>query len=853
MRLPAGATLGPYEVVAPLGAGGMGEVYRSRDVRLGRQVALKLLLADYAADDDRLRRFRLEAEAAGLLNHPNVVAVFDVGTHEGAPYVVSELLEGETLRQRLREGPLPPHKARDFALQVARGLAAAHDHGIVHRDLKPENVFVTRDGVVKLLDFGLAKLGGEGDPLAQDRASGGPGHGRSPASHPGIVLGTAAYMSPEQARGKPSDHRSDVFAFGSVLYEMVTGRAVFRGGSALETMSAVLREEPQWPAPSQPLADGLLGVARRCLEKDASRRFQSARDIAFHIEALEETTMAAPPVAAVRWRVLGVAAALALAAAAGYVAGARIAPSPSHALQRLTFRRGIVSAARFTPGAGSVVYSAEWDGGGGQLFVAAPGSPESRPLGIGPAQLLSVSSGGELAVLLKPRHVRGYVYAGTLARVPLAGGAPRELMTDVQSADWSPDASELALVRDADGYGRIEYPPGNVLYQTGGYPSHIRISPDGRSVAFVDHPLRSDGAGAVAVVDRGGRARALSSGWLSVAGLAWAPSGREVWFTATRVGTRRALWAVTLEGRERLLQDTVGALTLHDVSGGRVLLAGEQLRREIVSRTPGEAGERNLSWLDWSRSAHVSRDGARVLFSEQGDGGGRPPSVYSRGRDGSPAVRLGEGIANEFSPDGRWALVVQPGSPAQLELLPLGAGRPRRITDDEINHQWATWMPSGDAVVFSGNQKGHGVRLYQQPVGGGAPRPLTPEGVGIAWHPVSPDGTVVAGVGPDGRITLFPIDGGSPRPVAGAEPDERPFRFTPDGAALLVYREGALPAAVNAIHLASGRRQLLRRLMPQDAAGVTQIHPTFMAADGGSYVYSYRRVLSDLYLAEGLN
>jgi eukaryotic-like serine/threonine-protein kinase len=836
MRLPPGATLGPYEVVAPLGAGGMGEVYRSRDVRLGRQVALKLLLPDYAADDDRLRRFRLEAEAAGLLNHPNVVAVFDVGTHEGAPYVVSELLEGETLRQRLREGPVAPHKARDFALQIANGLVAAHDRGIVHRDLKPENVFLTRDGVVKLLDFGLAKLGADSDPL--------------PGSQPGVVLGTAAYMSPEQARGRASDHRSDVFAFGAVLYEMVTGRRAFRGGSALETMSAVLREEPPWPPSSLPLTDGLLAVARRCLEKNPSRRYPTARALVAQFAGLGEGVLP-PPVTATGRRTASVLAALALAAAAGYFAGAR-SPSPSSHLQRLTFRRGMVSAARFAPG-GSLVYSAEWEGQGGQLYAATAGSRESRPLGIGPAQLLSISSAGEMALLLNPRHVRGYVYAGTLARAPLAGGVPRELVADVQAADWSPDGSELAVARDVDGYGRIEFPPGNVLFQTGGYPSHIRVSPDGQRVAFVDHALRSDGAGAIAVVDRAGRARTLSAGWLSIAGLAWGPSGREVWFTATREGTRRALWAVTLDGRERILQDTVGALTLHDVSGGRVLLAGEQLRREMVSRAPGEPSERNLSWLDWSRATHVSRDGARVLFSEQGDGGGRPPSVYYRGLDGSAAVRLGEGIANEFSPDGRWALVVQPGSPAQLAMLPVGPGRPRAITADAINHQWATWMPQGDAVVFSGNQPGHGVRLYLQPVDGGAPRPLTPEGVGIAWHPVSPDGRTVAAVGPDGRIALYSIGGGGPRALPGTEADDRPFRFTPNGAALLVFREGELPSAVHSIDLASGRRQLLRRLMPQDAAGVTQIHPTFMAADGASYLYSYRRVLSDLYLAEGVH
>jgi Tol biopolymer transport system component len=750
-----------------------------------------------------------------------------------------EWLQGGSLADQLKKGRLEINDACDMLRQIARALEAAHAKSIVHRDLKPENVFVTDGGVIKLLDFGLAKLGTYADP--------------PPGCRPGVVLGTAAYMSPEQARGKPSDHRSDVFAFGALLYEMVTGTRAFRGASALETMSAVLREDPRWPAEPLPLAEGLLGVARRCLQKDPSRRFQTAHDLAVHIEALDGTAPVAPRATAVAWRPAAVLAALGVAAGAGYLAGRRAGTSGLHELQRLTFRRGIVSAARFAP-AGSVVYSAEWAGETGQLYVAAAGSPESRPLGIGPAQLMSISSKGELALLLRPRHVRGYVYAGTLALAPLAGGTPREVMDDVEAADWSPDGSELAVVRDVAGYGRIEFPPGNVLFQTSGYPSHIRVSPDGQRVAFVDHPIRSDGAGAVAVVDRAGGARTLSSGWFSLAGLAWAPSGREVWFTGARVGSRRGLWAVSLDGRERRVQDTVGALTLHDVSGDRVLLAGEQLRREIVSLAPGEPSERNLSWLDWSRSTHVSRDGARVLFSEHGDGGGRQPSVYYRRRDGSPAVRLGDGIANEFSPDGRWALVVQPGSPAQLSLLPVGPGRARAVTADEINHQWATWMPSGDAVVFSGNQKGHGMRLYLQPLDGGAPRPLTPEGVASAWHPVAPDGSMVAAVGPEGRITLYPVDGAAaPRPVAAAEPGERPFRFTPDGASLLVFREGELPSAIHALDLATGKRRLLLRLMPQDVAGVTQLHPSFIAADGGSYVYSYRRVLSDLYLAEGLN
>jgi eukaryotic-like serine/threonine-protein kinase len=277
VRLPAGTTVGPYEVTAPLGSGGMGEVYRGLDVRRGRQVALKLLLPDAAEDQERLRRFQVEAAAAGLLDHPNVVAVLDVGTHEGASYVVSELLEGDTLRARLLRGAVPPEQARDWVLQIARGLAAAHARGIVHRDLKPENVFLTGEGVVKLLDFGLAKVAGHAD------------------SWPGQVLGTAAYMSPEQARGRPADARSDVFALGSVLYEMVAGQRAFAGSSALVAMSAVLRDEPEWPAPASPEAARLLRVARRCLRKEPRRRYSSAAAVVADLEASPAWVRAARP------------------------------------------------------------------------------------------------------------------------------------------------------------------------------------------------------------------------------------------------------------------------------------------------------------------------------------------------------------------------------------------------------------------------------------------------------------------------------------------------------------------------------------------------------------------------------
>jgi eukaryotic-like serine/threonine-protein kinase len=317
MTLPAGSKLGPYEILAPLGAGGMGEVYRARDTRLGREVAVKVLPASFSQDADRLRRFEQEARAASALNHPNILTIHDVGQQDGAPYVVTELLEGDTLRGRLAGGPMSPRRALEHALQIARGLAAAHDRGIVHRDLKPENVFVTRDGRVKILDFGLAKLTEPAGVSSQTNLP-----TAAPATDPGIVLGTLGYMAPEQVRGKPADARSDLFAFGAILYEMLAGRRAFHGDTAADTMSAILtKEPPELSATNRSVSPGLDRVVRHCLEKDPERRFHSAHDLAFDLEALSDASGPLPPAvrparSGKRIAVIAAAAVVLLAAAA---------------------------------------------------------------------------------------------------------------------------------------------------------------------------------------------------------------------------------------------------------------------------------------------------------------------------------------------------------------------------------------------------------------------------------------------------------------------------------------------------------------------------------------------------------
>ena len=583
--LSPGARLGPYQIVASIGAGGMGEVFRARDTRLDRDVALKVLPAAIAASPDRLQRFDQEARAAAALSHPNIVVVHDVGVDQGVAFVVSELLEGQTLRQVLEAGAVPSRKATDYAIQIANGLAAAHDRGIVHRDLKPENIFITRDGRAKVLDFGLAKL--VTAPLMSATQA------TALNTDPGTVLGTAGYMSPEQLRGEDVDHRSDVFSLGAVLYELYSGTRAFKGNTAVETMSAILKEEPQeLTSRSGSVSPAVERVIRRCLEKNPAERFQSARDVTFALDAVSNATSSAhaipadaapPPRRATAFNVV-VASALGLAmAVAAYVAGTRAAPPPAEqpTFKQLTYRSGSVRGARFAPDGQSVVYGAAWEGRPIELYSVRELSPESSAVSLPAADLLDVSSTGEMAVALNAAGLGPFFTAGTLARASLAGGAARELLEGAVAADWSPDGKQLAVVRRVGNSNsmQLEFPQGTVLYQAPFWISNPRVSPDGTSIALITHPRGGD-EGSVEIIDLGSRARrTLSADWMSIQGLDWTPDGRELWFTATRAGGIRAIHAVTPAGVERLVLRSPQRLTLHDISAaGRVLISGETMR-----------------------------------------------------------------------------------------------------------------------------------------------------------------------------------------------------------------------------------------------------------------------------------
>ena len=533
---------------------------------------------------------------------------------------------------------------------------------------------------------------------------------------------------------------------------------------------------------------------------------------------------------------------------------------PPPVYRQLTFRRGSVRSARFAPDGQTILYSASWQGNPVEVFTARKESSESRALGMNRTQLMSVSDTGEMAVLLSSHPIGTWVSVGTLARAPLAGGAPREIVDQVQWADWGPDSSSLAIVRDVSGQNRLEYPPGKVLYETGGWIGHIRISPKGDHIAFLDHPVQGDDSGSVAVVDLSGRKATLSTGWYSVQGLAWSPDAREVWFTGNKSGIDRALYAVTLSGKERLVARMPGTLMLLDLwKDGRALLNRASWRRELTVTT-SDGKERDLTWLDYSYPADISPDGQTLLFDEEGGGGslaygksgGLSYAVYLRKTDGSPAVLLGEGAAVALSPDQKWVVAQTQESPAQLILLPTRAGDSKHLTHDAINHAWARWFPDGKRVLFSGNEPDHGVRLYVQEIDGGTPKAISPEGVHATAFLVSPDGQSVAAIGPDQLGYFYPVAGGEARPIRGLEAGEQPVAWSADGKSLYLYRPGELPAKISRLDLVSGQKTFVRQLMPGDPAGVETIGPILLTPDAKTCVYGYHRTLSDLYLVDGL-
>jgi Tol biopolymer transport system component len=745
-RSPVGQSVGHYQILSLLGKGGMGEVYRARDVRLGREVAIKVLPTEYAADADRLRRFEQEARAAGMLNHPNVLTIYDIGTHAGAPFIVAELLEGETLRGRLREKALPLRRVIDYALQIARGLQAAHAKGIVHRDLKPENLFLTKDGRVKILDFGLAKL--KPPPASIDtNASTQP---LSTAS--GVVMGTPHYMAPEQVRAEEVDHRADIFAFGAILYEMLAGRQAFQGHSAVEVMNAILKEEPPEIAESgREVPPALARVMRHCLEKDPAERFQSIGDVAFYLEALAGAVdpASASQARAAREKSYGrlgwiVAAALLLVAAALFILYFRQRPGSLPAqttIKQLTNYTGTETAGALSPDGRHFAFVSE-KGGAPDIWVrqVSGGDPLQITHDEAVESGLAYAADGETIY---------YVSQGAIWRVGALGGVPRKVVQDAGSPSPSADGKQLAYVtvtflpgmgnRGAIEIANADGSSPRRLHEGRGI-GDVKLSPDNRWIAYNDGDLFEPRP--LKLIDvRSRETRIVSSSTTGrIWSQAWLPDSRHLVVsrefnpgpTANRIQVLD-LELVSIDGNEprRLTLNVNSSFISPSLSadGKRLLVTMPQRQHEIWTVPLGSdpkangAAARRLLDSSWNPAWHfVSRDGGTILFNSLATGSS---NLWTMPADASAPPRQittfpGNTVMHSsLSPDGaRIAYASNQTGNSEIWIMNIDGSNPVQVTHDPAEDFWPTWSPDGSWLAF-GSLRGGEEHIWKVPVGGG--------------------------------------------------------------------------------------------------------------------------------------
>jgi len=767
MPLPLGSQLGPYTITRPLGAGGMGEVYRARDSRLGRDVAVKVLPASSLADADRLQRFEHEARAAAALNHPNILALYDIGRSDAGPYLVTELLEGETLRAMLDRGAMPTRKAIEHAVQIARGLAAAHDKGIVHRDLKPENVFVTSDGQAKILDFGLAKLVESQPALAGSSMLA----TAAPATTPGVVLGTVGYMAPEQVRGQSADHRADIFAFGAVLYELLSGHRAFQRETPAETMTAILKEDPpELTTPSSiGVSPALQRIVGRCLEKNPAARFHSAGDLAFALDALSTSgSGATTSVAAARPRssrfawIVTAAAVLALAAAAWWFS---TRPAPSKELIRFTFtvpdgwtlelETNAVMPLAVAPNGRAILLRALDKAGVPALLIRRLDDVEARPV--------PGTAGVEGYFWSPDSSSIAFVAGGKLQRVDLAGAPPAVLgeAVDTLVGAWSPTGTILL----GSYRGLLQVP------QTGGKVS--TLIPLGQNEAFFSLPqFLSDGRRftfVVAVGDavRGGGQRRLMLGSLGTA-------EHRMLFDTQEFLTPLGLT------NGHLLFVRGNAIMAQPFDESRMAPLGDAIpivpRVQLIPNRPYGAASMSATGV----LAYVPENDRPVHQLAWFDRSGRRTDVA-----GDLAV-----LSNiELSPDGtRVALaIVDPGRRTRdIWVQDLERGVRTRFTFDPGEERSAIWSPDSTRIVYNAQRKGVERDLFSK-MSNGSSAETTVLADGLSKDPMD--------ISPDGRYLLYrmsaktrndiwiqPLDGsGKPSAFVASETDENYGRFSPDG------------------------------------------------------------------------
>ena len=862
MPLDPGARLGPYVVQTLLGQGGMGDVYRARDTRLNREVALKLLPPAFVNDVDRRARFDREAQAIATLSHPNVVSIFDTGADQKQVYVVMELLEGETLRERLGRGALPVRKTLEYAVQIARGLGAAHDKGLVHRDLKPENIFLLDDGQLKILDFGLARSGAHAGAAAVGATSA--GETVAALTDAGTVMGTVGYMAPEQIKGEAVDARADLFAFGTVLYEMLTGQRAFQRDTSAETMTAILREDPpDLTASRADIPPAIDRIVRHSLEKNPRERFQTARDVAFALETLSGSNVSSTAASAVkvptsrRWaRPAAMALVIVAAAATGVIVDRSLKAAPSSLVfEKKTWDPMWVTNARFGPDGQTIVFSAARSGNVPELFAIRPGSVMPQALGQKATHLLSVSPKGELAVLTGVRFVHHRLFTGTLSRMTL-DGSPREWMEDVSEADWAPDGASLAVIHHVGAEDRLEYPAGTVRYKVSGYLSDLRVSPDGSQVAFFEHQTPGDDRGWVKLLTSGGDVKLLAGEYWGEEGLAWSADGRSVLFSGSESGVEQQPLIVNVAGKPVVRQRiaSADAMVLFDVAAnGRMLIVRNDFRFSMRALLPGQSAERELPWLDFPQNGMLTPDGRLMAFSDLSQNAGANYAVAIRDMATDKVVRLGEGYSWGPSRDGRWVGGTIPAT-GELYVYPTGAGQPqhverrpiRDLTGDPPYPAEPQWMPDGTHLLICGIEPGKQPRGYLVPIGGGAPQPVTPEGVRAAW--LAPDGRTLLIHGSAG-YELMTIGSGAHAAVHGFAAEDDVIGWN-DGHSIAVNANRGVPARIDSIDVNTGARAHLRDVAPPDTAGVYELMVSQWADAGRSYVYHFGRTLDVIFVAK---
>ena len=831
----------------------MGEVWRAQDERLRRPAAIKFLPRDVAGDPSRRARFEQEGRALGALNHPNIVTIYDVGEDDGRAYIVSELVDGESLRQLLDRGPVPARKAIDIAVQMAEGIAAAHSLGIVHRDLKPENVMVTRSGQVKLLDFGLAK---------QSAPEVGEGTATMALSQPGTVMGTAGYMSPEQVRAEPVDARSDIFSLGCVLYEMLSGHSAFHAATGVETMHAILHAEPPDFSGDLKMPPALATIVRRCLEKQPGQRFQSAADLAFALRAITITSfsgvqvpMGIAPAKPSRWKraVLALFAAI-LLIGAGFVVRGSLEKRPEVQYQRITFRKGYVIRARFTRDGRNIVYGAVFDNGPQRTYLAIPGNPDSRDLELPEgATLESISSTQQLALN----------QGGTLSVTSLSGGQTRPLLEGVMAADWSPDGASLAVLRWVNGAVRLEYPIGTVLVEKIVWPqAMLRVSPDGSRVVFATYANGSSIQ--LIVVDRKGKLTHLGavSGQNTTgedSSLCWSPKGDEVWFRSFDTAAEGTVYAVNMAGRRRVALTLPSRVKFYDISpDGQALLTTGSASLGILGAGPGDARERDLSCLDSGLVRAISADGRMIVANIAGESGGAKGAIYLRRMDGTAPVRVADGDAFALSPDAKWISGYVPDSSGNKSfnkrflLFPTGPGEEVELHAPGLQFTIVVgWLAGDQHYLVEGALSGKKVQCFDWDAARGTIRPLCPETDTEPVVMVSPDRKLILSRGQDEAATVYPADGGPAQPAKGIGSNDDVVCWRDDNRSVYVRpnRNNTQSIPVSIVELPTGKRTPWKEIRP--AQPVLEVHD-LRIAPGGAYAYTYVVANSDLYIARGL-